>query len=300
MNSDESRDAEAQARRLVSAARAEQASSGLEARLLHGLAERQRLQRLAAPVRRAPRVALAVLGVAVALCAGLAVWAVGTQKSPTFTAEPRLALSVSKPVAPPPLFDPCTRRAAAHGAEPLIDDFEDGNDLPLSSEGRIGKWIWLHDDVTEASPAVPTLRGDARPGNRLAQHVQGGRLRAWGAALQMFFEARCYDAAAYDGISIVARGSGRIYLSVRQIDVVPVSLHGICEHDCFNAHVKKIELTSRWKEYRVPFDEFEQSGYETKPLDATRIHDISVFARPEDTPYDFWIDDLKFLEKKRK
>ncbi len=287
--------------RLTSRARAEQPPEQLGERVLEAIAERQRVQRLANPPRRLGRASLAVAA-AIAVCAaiGLSLWPRGSS-GPTLTAEPAARASTAPPTTPAPTrVDPCAQRTRATGRHPSIDDFEDGDEAPIPLEGRRGIWRWVRDnDGNAAGPRLlPTPRPEAQSGNRLALHVSGGRLRAWGASIELPFEPMCYDASAYDGVSISARGPGRVYLTARLIDVLPVTMGGTCERDCFNAHIRKIELGKRWKEYRVRFSEFEQVGYEGRPLDPSRLQELSVLVRAEDTPYDFWIDDIKFLERR--
>jgi hypothetical protein len=33
------------------------------------------------------------------------------------------------------------------------------------------------------------------------------------------------------------------------------------------------------------------------PLDASRLQSVAFLIRPEDTPYDVWLDDVRFLVK---
>jgi hypothetical protein len=154
---------------------------------------------------------------------------------------------------------------------------------------------------TDAPGTAPALLPVPRPGktakNQLALHVKGERLREWGATVEFVFTSKCYDASAYAGISFEAQGSTRIYLAPREVRVMPVAEGGTCEEDCHNNHVAQIELEPQWKRYEVRFDEVDQRGYEKPPLDPKRLHSIAFLIKPEDTPYDVWLDDVRFIER---
>jgi len=298
-----SAETDALVRSLTASARVDSPPGDLGSRVLHTIAERQRVQRLVTSPRRLGRAPLIAGGLAAAcLAIGVALWLSRRASEPLLTAEPAASASgvaSARIPAPPPKVDPCALRRRATGGHGTIDDFEDGDDVTIPLEGRSGTWHWIRDnDGSAPGPRLlPVARPDARPGNRLAMHVRGERLRAWGASIELVFEPGCYDASAYDGLSLVARGPGRVYVTARQVDVVPADFGGTCERDCFNAHTHKLDLGSRWKEYRLRFSEFEQTGYGGRPLDSSRLHDVSVHVHADDTPYDFWVDDIKFLER---
>ena len=104
-------------------------------------------------------------------------------------------------------------------------------------------------------------------------------------------------ASAYAGVAFQARGSTRIYVAPREVSVIPVAEGGLCEKDCHNSHVLQVELEPRWKKYEVRFDQVEQRGYDKPKLDPTRLHSLAFLIRPEDTPYDVWLDDVEFLPR---
>jgi hypothetical protein len=195
--------------------------------------------------------------------------------------------------------DPCLALAPSAGSEPSIDDFEDGDDAVRSLEGRAGFWRWAREiDAPGTAPAlIPVPRADATRANRLAQHVKGGQLMDWGATIEFDFRPACYDASKYVGVSFQARGPGRIYVAPRERSVIPIAEGGSCESDCHNPHVAKIELESAWRTYQVRWSELRQRGIGKPPLDARRLHSLAFLIRPEDTPYDVWLDDVRFLQR---
>lgn len=198
-----------------------------------------------------------------------------------------------------PTRDPCNSRKRALGKDPLIDDFEDGNPLIAAYEDRVGLWSLFKDSdfAGSFSALAPTLLTRPTQKNRYALHVVGCELRNWGATVSFPFQPACYDASAYAGITFSARGPGRVFVGMREVSVVPVEYGGTCTKDCYNTHEKKVELTSRWQSYTILWGEMRQRGYDTKPLDASRTSGISFLVHAADTPYDFWIDDVKFVTR---
>jgi hypothetical protein len=234
-----------------------------------------------------------VIPVALAAAAVLAVWLVppARDRAPA-PPSPRILPPATAPI----LDDPCRSAIRARGDSPLIDNFEDGNELVALREARNGYWVALSDtDPDGAEPIlVPSLRLDPSPGNRYALHVNGGRLRTWGASVQVEFGPSCYDASAYSGIAFEARGPGRLYAGIRGVDAVPVARGGTCTEGCYQSHLGLVTLESGWKTYVLSWRELRQDGA-TTPLDLRRANGIEFLVRPDDTPYDLWIDDVRFV-----
>jgi hypothetical protein len=181
----------------------------------------------------------------------------------------------------------------------LIDDFEDGDDEIIRAEGRRGLWRWARDtDAPNSAPALlPIPRDTKRNGNQMALHVKGGRLQDWGTIVEFNFIPACYDASAYRGLSFQAKGAGRVFVAPREIGTIPRAEGGTCIDDCYNPHVKKVDLDGRWKSYRVDWTEVEQRGYGRPGFDPKQLHSIAFLIRPEDTPYDLWVDDVSFVKR---
>ena len=295
--------------RLLEAARAESPPPELGERVLEQLAYRRRLEQIAVlPPRRGQRVAVWSLA---SLAAGVLLVVLIRKPSAELPIAAEHAASAGQAgVAPaaaptPPLQpaaavrDPCLTAAESSGSQPSIDDFEDGDDAIRPLEGRAGFWRWAREiDAPGTAPAlIPIPRPDATRTNRLAQHVKGGQLLDWGATVEFNFRPACYDASEYVGVSFQARGPGRIYLAPRQRSVIPIAEGGSCEVDCHNPHVAKIELESAWRTYQVRWTELRQRGIGKPALDARHLHSLAFLIRPEDTPYDLWLDDVRFLQR---
>jgi hypothetical protein len=219
--------------------------------------------------------------------------------TPSLVVSSQAATGVPSATAKTPPPDPCLKGTRATGNSPLIDDFEDGDDFVLASEQRSGFWRWSRDtDKPGTAPAlIPTEHPSPTKNNRNAVHVKGAVLRDWGASIEMKFDSSCYDASAYAGVTFSARGPGRIYISPREVGVIPPDFGGTCEHDCYNGHALKIDLGKNFQTYEVRWSDVTQRGYGRPPLDPKRLHDITFLIHPEDTPYDIWLDDVRFLTK---
>jgi hypothetical protein len=289
---------------ITQAARRERAPQHLGARVLEHVAYRRRLEAAPAPRRHVALWAAAAAAVAVlsasawqalrGRAAPSAPISAETPSTPGRAAATGASASPSSSTGPRP--DPCSARSSGSGSLPLIDDFEDGDDAVSERDGRAGFWRWARDtDKPGTAPALlPIPRLDAHANNRLALHAKGGALYDWGATLEADFTPPCYDASAYLGVAFEARGPGRVYLAVRQVDVIPVTEGGTCEHDCHNPHVAKVELSSEFHTYTLAWSELRQRGSVRPALDVTRLHSIALLIRPEDTPYDVWLDDVRF------
>lgn len=290
---------------LVEALRKESAPADLDERILAHVAYRSRLEG-AGPARNPKRRSMALSGLGLAAGLMLVAWWRWSSGDLPITAEragaaaslsPPSTAAPSAPAAAKPVLDPCRDRVVAAGNEPLIDDFEDGDDAIRPLEGRAGFWRWVREiDEPGTAPAlIPLPRPDANRSNRMAQHVKGGQLVDWGATIEFNFRPSCYDASQFVGVSFQARGPGRIYVAPREVSVIPIAEGGNCERDCHNPHVSKVDLDSAWHTYQVRWSDLRQRGVGKSPLDPRRLHSLAFLIRPEDTPYDVWLDDVRFL-----
>jgi hypothetical protein len=290
---------------LVGSARLDVPPDDLEVRVLRGLSRRGLRSRSApqtpascgglsrrqssVPTRRAALVA-AMLAVA----AAVVLWARRGPRSPGPDVVPE-----ARPLASSALTNACAHRLHAAGGEPMIDDFEDGDGILRPLEGRRAGWIEVRDSDPPgvSHPLVPDLRPEPSDGNRLALHARGGEFRDWGATVQFTFAPPCYDASIYAGIAFSARGPGRLYLALSEVRVVATEWGGTCTRDCYNAHVRKIDLDGAWRRFEVRWSDLRQRGYEMPPLDPRSLHTMGFAIHAEDTPYDLWIDDVTFLTR---
>jgi len=278
-----------------------------EDKTLERMLAEQRGETRGKPLRRLP--ALAVAGLAAA--AALALWLNRARELRYNVA----AIPSSERVVPMPQpsavssasvlrEDPCAHPVKAEGTAPMIDDLEDRNSRILLQDGRDGFWSSFNDGTGTQQPASgapwhPTLIPGGRGSSRYAMHTKGGVFTGWGvSSVVSLVENGCYDASAYAGVSFYARGPGRVKVFVQMSETVPVEHGGSCEHNCFDSHIKAVELGRRWQRYTVVWHELSQQGFGPPvTFDPKRLKAIVFGFGPEDTPFDYWIDDLSFVSR---
>lgn len=207
--------------------------------------------------------------------------------------------------APAPLPPSCPELVIARGQAPLIDDFEAADSRVLPLDDRSGSWMTYDDGTGKQTPPGRSALFPSRiPGGRGASkgglHVTGGKFKLWGVTLGAeLADAGCYDASAYAGVELYAKGPGKLRVGLQMIDVQDVKYGGLCSKDCYNTHRAVITLGKtfehhvvRWADLRQLFD-----GGPPVAFDPKRVRFIEFGIAPEDTPFDIWIDDVAFLPK---
>ncbi len=247
----------------------------------------------------------------VALAAAAAVTlSMRTHAPPALSIEPLPTLSTSAKRAPVeqratvpdnPLA-PCSPVTIAPGQAPLIDDFEDGDARVLRLEKRAGTWVTFNDGTATQTPkAGASFAADRIPGGRGASrfglHTKGGKFTKWGAVLAAELSPRrCYDASAYAGIEFWARGHGRFRVAVEMTQVVAEEYGGSCVENCFDMHLTERALDKDWQHYQIRWQELGQRGTGPElPFDPRSLLAVQFAVTTEQTPFDFWIDDVAFL-----
>lgn len=225
-------------------------------------------------------------------------------------AVPAIASPAPRPLAPPSAsgrateLAPCTPAMRAAGNEPLIDDFEDDDARIAPLEHRAGFWSSSNDGTGKQRPAPGGPLAMAKiPGGRgashFALHTSGSKFTKWGALVAADFSPRrCYDASAYAGLAFFVRGRGTFNVVAKMTQVAPEEFGGSCTHDCFDTHRTTISLTPDWQERHVTWAELQQKGFgQVVPFDPHSLLSLEFSVAPEQTPFDFWIDDVRFLAR---
>ena len=260
--------------------------------------------------RARQRLAWAAAGSAVGLAALVTLWLHANPARDTeVSRELRPAANQSAaPPAPPapraPELEPCTPAVSAAGGQPLIDDFEDNDARIAPFERRAGFWGASNDGTSTQRPTPGSPLSIARiPGGRgashFALHTSGGKFTKWGALVAAEFSARrCYDASVYAGLTFWARGRGSFYVVAKMTQVAPEEYGGSCSRDCYDSHRALVRLSSDWQQKRVTWAELEQRGFgQAVPFDPRSLLSLEFTVGPEQTPFDFWVDDVRFLER---
>ncbi len=192
----------------------------------------------------------------------------------------------------------------------VIDDLEDDDKEIAKSDGRASAWFY-ESDGTPTGMLTPTL-ADLGPvaggadGTAQAIHVNGDGFTTWGIVLGVGLNEsmglRCpYDASAYGGISFYAKGGGKIRFALAESAIYPAALGGTCvspkDAECFSTHGVELALTADWKKYDIAWTDVKQGNWGLQAaLDPKTIMLVQFAASNENMPYDFWIDELSFLE----
>ncbi|HEX2871681.1 MAG TPA: PHB depolymerase family esterase [Polyangiaceae bacterium] len=239
-------------------------------------------------------VAFGVVGLLLTHCGGTSTN--GTPRAPEAApgGTPRCPATAS---APPSVLD-CS--AVAGGAEPRVDDFNDGDMLLPSNEQRVGEWYRFTDETTGCA-TLGVEKGDASP----ALHFSGGGFRAWGAgfgtALAWSNAAGglcAYDASAYSGVRFRAKGNANLRLNVASRASAFVSKGGTCadSEGCFDQHGRSINLAPDFQTFEVAFCSLTQVGFGVPlgKLDATQITNLNFLVRTKGN-FDVWVDDLELI-----
>jgi Carbohydrate binding domain (family 11) len=191
--------------------------------------------------------------------------------------------------------------ARGTGEAPLLDDFEDGDEYTLSTDGRSGGWYY-YDDGTGGvrNNAVTADPSAGRAGEVLK--VTGANFSDWGSGFGAglaWGSGQCwYDASHYAGIRFWARGEGKVRVALQNPGVRPVSMGGACPDAdrCFDSHGVDIQLSATWAPYEFTFEEFTQAGWgeSVGALDPSHIY-ILEFQFGAVKPYEMWLDDVAFF-----
>lgn len=187
----------------------------------------------------------------------------------------------------------------ATGENPLIDDFEDGDQLSLVHDGRNAGWYFYNDETTGTQDV--SVVADPTGERGIVLSVKGEGFAEWGSGFGVsmnWAEGQCtYDASIYDGVQFWARGSGNPRVTLQNISVRPVADGGECPADasCFDSHGVALTLTDEWTFVKLPFTSFVQAGWGTPvgPLLPEAIY-LMEFQFPALDTFDVSLDDVSF------
>jgi hypothetical protein len=253
--------------------------------------------------------AVAAAAVAATATSGAILLARAWRPPPSPAALPDVPRPAASARATPPVSAPpqaaCPKVVVANGSEPLIDDFEDRNARILPVEGRDGTWAAYNDGTSKQTPSNQSpLHPSHLPKNRgasaYALHASGDQLTQWGAIVMASLVDRdtCYDASAYDGIEFWANGNTRVSVRLSVIDAMPVASGGLCKSDCYGEPGVPVNLGKDWAKYTITWERLKELGAKGQsPFDPGRITSLQFSIDAADTPFDIWIDDVRFVPR---
>jgi len=191
--------------------------------------------------------------------------------------------------------------------EPLIDDFEDGDNLTVKTGGRNGPWYTFADDLGSTitpepmTPALPTSNA-CHNGSKFCLTVSG----TTGASDQAFayvafdfitpLDKKCaYDGRAYQGIRFWARGNSAIRAKFLTTDVEYTKYGGTCTSaECGDGFGVDMNLSESWRQFELPFATATQQGWGVpSAFDRSRLLSVDLGFLPR-TNFNASFDDFAF------
>lgn len=174
----------------------------------------------------------------------------------------------------------------------LIDDLEDAT--------TYDKWRTYDDGTGTMSPSGAFTAESSADGGSLAVHISGSGFTTWGGGIGRDFDASDDCVARSTGFRFRAKGPGVVTVAAPVTAVVPTSEGGSCDaaEDCNNAHETQVTLSAEWREYTVQWDSLAQAdGWGLMAsFDRREVLELLFTARPDQQPFDYWIDDLALVD----
>jgi poly(3-hydroxybutyrate) depolymerase len=196
----------------------------------------------------------------------------------------------------------------AAGDAPFIDDFESQAGQSLNFEGR-GGWWFDFNDGTRGQFRRERVELSANEGSGHALHVRGSNFKTWGSGFGVSLHpastqghACPYDATAYTGIRVRARGHGRLRILLADTQGLPAAMGGSCTRQpqlCHDLPGAWIDLENGWKTYDIPFDAFAPEGWGGSQEGADPSQLVAIqFRIGKLEEVEAWLDDLAFTRSK--
>jgi hypothetical protein len=195
------------------------------------------------------------------------------------------------------------------GANAVIDNLEDSNNVIPLIDGRTGNWYQYSDQTATPTLTIAAIPGKRGPNSLVAVHTTGSGFMTWGSGIGVDLNSSSgtkqpWDASAYRGVTFWGRAEATVSVTNTYPDGNTDPSGGVCnalpapDGVCDHHWNVGISLTPTWKRYTVLFaDLVLEPGTVPPPTapDPSRLVSIQFRVQPG-TTYDFWIDDLAFLE----
>jgi len=182
----------------------------------------------------------------------------------------------------------------------MLDDFEDGDSVPLAGSGADGYWFVYTDltrgtitppDGTRPTPALEGAAGTAR-----SMHIAGGGFTAFGAGLILFPSAQdcLFDVSLVRGLGFWLKGStssGKLSVSVATLQTVDKQY---CGTSCNDFHNVTYPLTTTWTHYTMPWSDLKQTGWGTPAPFLPSQMEYLQFSFPANVTFSLYVDEVGF------
>ena len=198
----------------------------------------------------------------------------------------------------------CPSPAWKGGTNPIIDDFEDGDGGIVPVDNRIGWWFAASDGTAGTMTPAPNTTFNpstpGRPNNGYALHVAGSGFTSWGSlvgtSLVVAKSSQCpFDASAFKGITFWAKGTGTLRAQVTISATETVANGGTCTAKCDDVHGAPVRLGAGWQQYSYRWIDLTQQGWGTAVAFDPKTILAFQLNSPQNTQFDYWIDDVAFL-----
>lgn len=191
--------------------------------------------------------------------------------------------------------------------DPLLADFEQDSIFLRPVPQRYGTWFMANDGSPEGKQEPDSFAAEqgGYGGSNYALHYKVQGFSEWGALFGFILRytpeegVRCpFNAAAFDGLSFLARGKGRIRVNLSTPETTPEdgqNQEGRCKKGCWDTHGSFVFLKEEWTEHRVPWSALAQQGWGTVArLNLNEVLSVN-FAVGRSEPVELWLDDVKFI-----
>jgi hypothetical protein len=193
----------------------------------------------------------------------------------------------------------------ADGRDPLLADFEQDSIFLRPVPERYGAWYTSNDGSPGGQQAPESYAAErgGYAGSNYAVHFRVNGFSDWGAVLGFQLRyvpepgIKCpFNAEAFQGITFVARGSGRIRVNLGTPETTPSEQEGRCQRSCWDSHGAFVFLTEKWTQHRLPWSAFAQQGWGTAArLNVKELLAVNFSVLRQDQPAEIWLDDVAFM-----
>ena len=172
-------------------------------------------------------------------------------------------------------------------------------DLEQSNQWNV--WYTTHDATvggvqTPTGTFAPEL---STPDLHYSAHTTGTGFTTWGAglALNLANAKTCYDLSKFTGFTFTAKGPANLIVAAQVPGVLPTTAGGTCLTNCYDSHETTVVLSSDFAEYTLYWDQFKQAGWGTPVVfEGSQVMLFNFEVGPNDMPFDFWLDNISFVD----
>ncbi|HWZ91066.1 MAG TPA: hypothetical protein VNW92_19530 [Polyangiaceae bacterium] len=171
----------------------------------------------------------------------------------------------------------------------------------LETQSQWSAWYTTHDATaggmqTPVGPFAPEL---ATPDLHYAAHTTGTGFTTWGAGLVLNLAnaKACLDFSKFTGFKFRAKGPANLIVAAQVPGVLPTTAGGTCATNCYDSHKTTVVLGADFADYTIYWSQLQQGGWGTH-VDF-QGKDVLLFdfeVGPADMPFNFWIDNVAFVD----